>query len=104
MRQSDAMKPFPIRVSEQGWEVLTKRNRWTKCTSHRQAHLLAHSTQLVNDAATSRRSGIAFSAELEATAVVLDQIGAPGAKLCRYYAANNTNSLATELARQGKPR
>ena len=104
MRQSDAMKPFPIRVGEQGWEVLTKRGRWTKCGNHRQAHLLSRSTQLVNDAATNRRCGLAFSAELEATAIVLDQIGVPGAKLCRYYAASITGSLETELARQIKPR
>jgi hypothetical protein len=98
-----SMQPFPIRVLNGDWQVLTKRHHWTNCKNHRQADILSHSTQLVNDAATSRRNGIAFSAELEATAKVMDQIGLPGAALCRFYAAGNTASENTEWA-QGKPR
>ncbi len=55
--------------------------------------------QLVNDAATNRRCGLAFFAELAASAIVLDQFGLPGAKLCRDYAASNPGSLKTASAR-----
>jgi hypothetical protein len=104
MRHLRTMQPFPIRLLNGGWQVLTKRDHWTNCENHRQAHILSHSTQLVNDAATSRRNGVAFSAELEATAKVMDRIGLPGAALCRFYAAGNTASEDTEFVSQTKPR
>src|SRR5437763_15983004 len=61
MIYSHTMQPFPIRVRNGDWQVLTKRNHRTNSENYRQANILSHSTQLLNDAATSRRNGAAFS-------------------------------------------